>query len=194
MSSDPVTFLTPAEYLELERRAESKSEYYQGETFAMACASRRHVLIVTNLVGELRQQLKGRPCQAYSTDLRLNITPTGLYTYPDVMVVCGDPQFTDDQMDTLINPCLIIEVLSESTRDYDRGRKFEHFRTLPSLTEYLTMAQDWPHVEQWTRLPEKRWLLSEFDQLSQCIQLASIGCALPLAEVYDKIDWPAPRA
>ncbi len=188
MSTQRAAFLTPAEYLEIERRAERKSEYYQGEMFAMAGASPNHVLIVANLVGELRQQLKGKPCRAYSTDLRLRVSPTGLYTYPDVLVVCGDLHFADDQKDTMMNPALVVEVLSDSTQDYDRGQEFEHYRTIPSLIEYLTVAQDRPHIEQWTR-QENRWVLSEYADLSQTIQLTSVGAALPLSEVYDKVDF-----
>lgn len=191
MSTQPKTFLSPAEYLELERRAEVKSEYYEGEMFAMAGASPRHVWITANLVRELGQQLKAKPCRVSASDLRLRVTPTSLYTYPDVVVVCGEPRFADDQKDTLLNPTVIIEVLSESTRDYDRGRKFQHYRTLPSLAEYLTVEQDEPHVEHCTRQPESRWLLAEFADLGQSIRLASIDCVLPLAEVYDKIDWSA---
>jgi Uma2 family endonuclease len=188
MAAQP-TFLSPAEYLEQERRAERKSEYFQGAVFAMAGVSRRHGLIVTNLVRELSQQLKGKPCEVYSSDLRLRVTPAGLYTYPDVMVACSDIQFADDQKDTILNPLLLIEVLSESTRDYDRGRKFQYYRTLSSLTEYLTVAQDEPRVEQYTRQPESRWLLTEFSRLEQTIPLASLPCALPLIEVYDRIEW-----
>jgi Uma2 family endonuclease len=190
MSSQTVSFLTEAEYLERERRAEYKSEYFRGEMFAMAGASRRHGLIVTNLVGELRQQLKKKPCEIYSTDLRLRVTPTGLYTYPDVMVVCDETKFADDQKDTVLNPVVLIEVLSESTRDYDRGRKYQHYRTLPSLMEYLTVAQDEAHIEHSTRQPEG-WLLAEFNGLGQSVSLGSIGCVLPLAEVYDKVQWTA---
>jgi Uma2 family endonuclease len=155
----------------------------------MAGASPQHVLIVTNLVRELSQKLKGRPCRVYSSDLRLRVAPTGLYTYPDVMVVCGEAQFADDQKDTVMNPVLIIEVLSESTRDYDRGQKFQHYRTLPSLIEYLTVARDVPHIEHWIRQPENRWLLAEFSGLNQSLHLASIGCVLPSSEVYEKIEW-----
>jgi len=191
MSTQVTTFLSPAEYLEQERRAERKSEYFRGEMFAMSGASPRHVSIVTNLVGWFWQQLKGMPCRVYSTDLRLRVTPAGLYTYPDVMVVCGDAQFADDQKDTVLNPVLIVEVLSKSTRDYDRGRKFQHYRTLPSLVEYLTVAQDQPHIEHWTRQPENGWLLTEFSDPGQSIHLASIGFVLPLAEVYDKVEWTA---
>jgi Uma2 family endonuclease len=189
MSSQPHTFLTPEEYLEIERAAERKSEYFAGEMFAMAGATRRHILIVTNLVIGLGQSLKGRPCEVYSTDMRLRITPSGLYTYPDVMVACGEFQFADDQKDTLLNPVVIVEVLSESTRDYDRGRKFQHYRTLPSLQEYLTIAQDEVHVEHWLR-PEGEWRLREFSDLGKTVRLDSISCMLPLAEIYDKVDWP----
>jgi Uma2 family endonuclease len=192
MAAHSTTFLTPAEYLDQERHAERKSEYLRGEVFAMAGASRRHSLIVTNLVAELSRQLKEKPCEVYANDLRLRVTPAGLYTYPDVMVACGDIQFADDQKDTILNPVLLIEVLSESTRDYDRGRKFQYYRTLPSLVEYLTVAQDEPHVEHYTRQQQDRWLLVEFNGPTQIIPLASIPCVLPMAEIYDKIDWSQP--
>jgi Uma2 family endonuclease len=189
MSAQPKTLLSPEEYLEQERRAEYKSEYFAGEVFAMAGASRRHGLIVMNVAGHLWQQLKGKPCEVYTGDLRLRVTPAGLYTYPDVTVVCGDVQFADDQKDTVLNPVVLIEVLSESTSDYDRGRKFEYYRTLPSLKEYLTVAQDKPHIEHWTRQQEDSGSLVEFNNLSQTIRLASIDCVLPLKEIYDKVDW-----
>jgi Uma2 family endonuclease len=189
MAAQPTTLLTPAEYLELERRAEYKSEYFQGEVIAMAGASRRHALIVTNLVRELSRQLKGKQCEVFSNDLRLRVTPAGLYTYPDVLVACSDIQFADDQKDTILNPVLLIEVLSDSTRDYDRGRKFEYYRMLPSLIEYLTVAQDKPHVEHWTRQQEDRGLLVEYNQLSQTIPLGSIACVVAMTESYDKIKW-----
>jgi Uma2 family endonuclease len=189
MSSQRTTLLSPEEYLELERRAERKSEYFHGEMFAMSGASRRHVVIVNNLGGELRQRLKKRPCEIYSNDMRLRVAPNGLYTYPDVMVACGEPQFADDQSDTLLNPVLIAEVLSDSTENYDRGRKFEQYRTLPSLSEYVMVAQDAPRIEQYTRQPNGHWLLAETRGLNASVQLASIDCALPLAEIYDKIDF-----
>jgi Uma2 family endonuclease len=191
MSSQRTTLLTPEEYLEIERRAERKSEYFRGEMFAMSGASRRHVVIINNLGGELRQRLKKRPCEIYSNDMRLRVTPNGLYTYPDVMVACGELQFADDQSDTLLNPVLIVEVLSDSTENYDRGRKFEQYRTLPSLIEYVMVAQDAPRIEQYTRQPDDRWLLAETSGRDASIQLISIDCVLPLAEIYDKIVWSA---
>jgi len=193
MAANPTTFLSEAEYLEQERRAERKSEYRQGEVFAMAGASRRHGLIVTNLTRELSQQLMDRPCEVYSSDLRLRVTAAGLYTYPDVLVVCGDVQFADDQKDTILNPVLLIEVLSPSTRDYDLGGKSQYYRTLPSLMEYLTVAQDEPHVEHWIRQQEDRWLMVETKDLSQTIQLPSISCSLPMARIYHKVEQTNPN-
>ena len=127
-------YVSPQEYLVIEREATYKSEYFNGEMFAMAGASRRwHNLLVTNIVGEIRQQLKGRQCNIYANDMRVRIPSTGLYTYPDVIVVCGEEQFEDDELDTLLNPTLIIEVLSKSTAGYDKGEKFAHYRQLDSL-------------------------------------------------------------
>jgi Uma2 family endonuclease len=191
LSSQPKTQLTPKEYLAIERKAEYKSEYFNGEMFAMGGASERHVLIVTNVVAELRGQLRRRPCTVYSTDLRVRVSPTGLYTYPDVVVVCGQAQFADDQKDTLLNPTLIVEVLSESTKDYDRGEKFEHYRSLASLNEYVLIAQDKHHVEHFVRQSDNRWLLSETNRLEDTIHLSSIDCDLALAEVYDKVELSA---
>ncbi len=191
MSLQPKPRLTPEEYLALERKAEYKSEYLAGEMFAMAGASERHVSIVANVMYLLVGQLKGRPCKAYASDMRVRVSPTGLYTYPDVVVVCGQPQFADEQQDTLLNPTLLVEVLSESTKDYDRGEKFEHYRTLASLSEYVLIAQDKYHIEHFVRQPDNRWLLSETNRLEDTIHLSSIACDLALAEVYDKVEMPA---
>ncbi len=190
MSSQRTTLLTPEEYLEIERRAERKSEYFEGEMFAMSGASRPHVLIVTNLVRELGNRLDAGPCEIYSNDMRVRVTANGLYTYPDVMVECGEPQFADDQSDTLLNPVLIVEVLSESTEAYDRGKKFGRCRMLPSLREYVLIAQDAPRIEQWARQPDGHWLRAETGGMDASIRLASIDCELPLARIYNKIEWP----
>lgn len=188
MPIQPKTFISPEQYLAIERQAESKSEYFNGEMFAMAGASESHVLIVTNVVAELRGQLRGRPCTVYSTDLRVRVSPTGLYTYPDVVVVCGQPQFADEQRDTLLNPTLIVEVLSESTQDYDRGGKFEHYRAIASFYEYVLIAQDRYHVEHFAKQQDNRWLLSETNRPEDTIPLPSIDCVLALTEVYDKVE------
>ena len=178
----------PEEYLALERQAQCKSEYYAGEVFAMAGASRWHNLIVTNVLREISLQLKGRPCTTYPSDMRVKISPTGLYTYPDVTVVCGAAQFEDTQQDTLLNPTLIVEVLSESTEAYDRGGKFAHYRKLASLLEYVLIAQTKPHIEHYIRQPDNRWLLEEAESWHGTVHLPAIDCHLSLAEVYDKVD------
>jgi Uma2 family endonuclease len=191
MSSQRTTLLTPEEYLEIERKAEWKSEYFQGEMFAMAGASFAHVVIVGNLGRELGNRLEAGPCGVYSSELRLRVAPNGLYTYPDLMVICGEPQFADDRRDTVVNPVLIVEVLSESTEAYDRGKKFEQYRSLPSLREYLLVAQDAPRIEQWICQPDDHWLRAEASGRDASIRLASIDCVLPLAKIYNKIEWTA---
>lgn len=187
MSIQPTSYLTPEEYLALERKAEYKNEYVDGEIVAMTGASRKHNLIVVNIGGELRRQLKGRSCETYSNDMRVRVPSTRLYTYPDVVVVCDEPQFEDDYVDTLLNPTVIIEVLSESTELYDRGKKFSFYRTLESLAEYLLVAQDERRIEQFVRQPDGRWLLSDHRSPEGTVELASIGCSPDLREVYDKV-------
>ena len=174
LSSQPRTYLTAEEYLELERQAEYKSEYYHGEMFAMAGASLPHNLLVGNLVRDLGQQLRRRPCQVYPSDLRVRVGESGLYTYPDVTVVCGQPQLADEHADTLLNPTFIAEVLSPATEGYDRGRKFEHYRGIESLAEYLLVAQDRVHVDLYTRQQDGRWVLSEASRLEDTLELRSI--------------------
>lgn len=189
MPLQPKTSLTPEEYLEMERKAEFKSEYFYGEIYPMmASASPQHVLIVTNVVSELRSQLKNQPCMVYSSDLRIQVSKTGLFTYPDIVVVCGSPTFVDEHNDTLTNPVLIVEVLSKSTKDYDRGEKFEHYRTLDSFKEYLLIAQDKHHVERYVRQTNHSWLFSETNDKNDTVELKSIQCHLALNEIYDKVD------
>jgi Uma2 family endonuclease len=192
-SATEVPRFTPEQYLALERKANSKSEYDNGFIWAMAGASRAHNLIAGNLHGEIRSQLKGRPCEAYTNDMRLQVTPTGLYTYPDVMAVCGEPRFLDDETDTLLNPTMIAEVLSPSTEAYDRGDKFAQFRRLTSLQEYVLIAQDKVLVERYTRQGEQ-WILTEFKSLDDTLPLPSIGCEIALHEIYALIKIPAEKA
>ena len=160
MATHPKTLLTPEQYLEIERKAEFKSEYYQGEMFAMAGAREGHNLIVLNVGAELRQQLRKRPCRTYVNDMRVLVSATGMYTYPDAVAVCGEPQFLDETRDTLLNPSLIVEVLSPSTEFYDRVRKFEHYRAVESVTEYLLVASERVSAELYTRQPDGRWMLT----------------------------------
>jgi Uma2 family endonuclease len=188
MAYPPQHFYTPAEYLAFERASATKHEYLNGNILAIRRVNAQHVLIVTNIVGELGFQLKAGPCNVYSAALRVRTAPTGLYTYPDVIVLCDEPQLSDEHEDTLLNPALIIEVLSESTKDYDRGGKFEQYRTIESFVEYLLIAQDRPHVEHHTRQADGSWLLQETNDLEDTIQLKSVPCSLRMADIYSKIE------
>jgi len=189
MSLQPKLRYTPEEYLALERKAEHRSEYFAGEIFAMSGASEQHNLIAGNVFAALHAQFRGRPCRAYMSDMRVKVSPTGLYTYPDVVALCDEPQFDDEQKDTLLNPTIIIEVLSPSTEAYDRGGKFGHYRKLASLAEYVLISQEEPHVEHYVRQPDNQWLLSEASNLQDTISLPSLNCALLLADVYDKVEF-----
>ncbi len=177
---------TPEQYLKLERAAPYKSEFIGGRIYALAGASREHNLIVFNLAGELRPQLRDRPCEAYATDMRVKCQVTTGYLYPDLVIVCGEPQFEDHELDTLLNPTVIIEVLSPSTEAGDRGYKFAHYRRIPSLQEYVMIAQDRVHVERAERRGEG-WFLTEFERLEDVLMLTSIGCAIPLRAIYEKV-------
>ena len=189
MATQPKPYLTPEEYLAFEREADIKHEYYAGEIFAFAGASRQHNLIAGNVYAALHAQLRKRPCEVYPSDMRVRVSPTGLYTYPDVTVVCEEVQFDDEQADTLLNPTVIVEVLSPSTKDYDRAGKFEQYRKLESLQEYLVIAQDRVHVEQHVRQAKGQWLLSETDRVEDTIDLPSIACHLWVADLYEKVEF-----
>lgn len=184
---------TPEQYLALERKADFKSEFCNGFIIAMAGASRVHNVIGGNLHGEIRSQLKGRPCEVYISDMRVRVSPAGLFTYPDVVAVCGEARFLDDKGDTLLNPTMIAEVLSTSTESYDRGDKFMHYRRLESLREYVVISQNKVLVERFTRQGDE-WLLTEFRNLDDTLRLASIDCAVPLREIYARIEFPGQDA
>lgn len=189
MSRPAEQFMTPAEYLAWERGADSRSEYLNGCIYAMSGASLRHNRIVASLAVALGVQLRGKPCEPFFGDMRVKVNPTGLYTYPDVVVVCGEPELEDQHFDTLLNPAVIIEVLSASTEAYDRGDKFAHYRALGSLTDYLLVAQDQPRIEHYCRQANGQWLYSASEGLAAQIEIATIGCALPLAEIYERVEF-----
>lgn len=180
---------TVADYLSMDRAASEKHEFSFGDIYAMGSASARHVEIVGNIVRELGNRLREGPCRAYSTDLRLCVNAEYRYTYPDVVVVCRKPQFLNDKLDTLLNPDLIVEVLAESTRNYDRGDKFQQYRGIPSFREYLLVDQAKAHVERYTKQNDGTWSLWETDSLNEVVRLESINVTLPLSEIYFKIDF-----
>jgi Uma2 family endonuclease len=189
MVSQLETHISINEYLELERKDERKNEYMRGEIFAMTGASLRHNLIAGNVFAELKQQLKRTDCNAFTSDMRVSVPGGTLYTYPDVVAVCGEPQLEDSHLDTLLNPILIVEVLSKSTAAYDRNTKFAYYRTIPSLNEYLLIAQHDRHVSQHVRQPDGRWLLTDIRDKEGQVALASVGCSLALSDIYDRVSF-----
>ena len=180
-------YVTPEEYLALERAAERKSEYRDGEIVGMTGATRRHSLITVNISSELHRQLEDRPCEVHVNDLRVLVAARRLYTYPDVIVVCGEPVLADRYRDILTNPTVLIEVLSPSTEAYDRGTKFEHYRTLDSLREYLLVSQSRPQVDHFMREDDGPWLPSAASDLAATIVLPSIQCQLAMTRIYNKV-------
>ena len=187
MSAQPEFFLTPQDYLVWERQQETRHEYLDGQLFAMTGASRAHNLLCGNLFAAIHQQLRSKPCEVYVNDMRVKVSETGMYTYPDLVAACGEPRFEDAAVDTLLNPVLIIEVLSDSTERYDRGAKFAHYRSLSSLREYLLVSQTACRIEQYARQPGHHWLLTEHQDLHAGIDLDSVGCQLLLTEVYARL-------
>lgn len=182
-------YITPTAYLMAERASEVKSEYRNGEIHTMTGSNESHNLITANVMSILALQLRCRPDKVYPSNLRVKIDQANVYTYADVIVVNDQPQFEDEETDTLLNPTVIIEVFAKSTEKYDRGRKFENYRTLNSLSEYLLIAQDRPHIEQYVRQADNQWLLSEAKVIEDVIELPTIECKLALADVYDKVDF-----
>lgn len=174
---------TLAEYLERERAAETKSEYLDGDIFAMTGASAAHNLIVANLIRELGNQFRKRPCRVYPSDLRVQVADG--YLYPDATLVCGRPEFAEQ--DNLTNPTLVVEVLSPSTADYDLGAKFARYRQLPSLSDYLLVAQDRVGLIHYQRQGERSWLMTEIDDPTATLELTGLDCRLAVAEIYDKV-------
>jgi Uma2 family endonuclease len=191
MSTAQKHFITPQEYLERERKAEFRSEYFRGEIFAMSGGTPNHSLIKVNLVSELRSKLQNTPCKPYDSDLRVKVEATGLYTYPDASVVCGEMQFDDRHSDTTINPSLLAEVLSNSSEAYDRGRKFDHYRKIESLKEYVLVSQEQVAVELFSRNDDGTWMLSVFEKMTDTVPIPSLDIGLSVAEIYNRVDFPA---
>lgn len=190
MSAQPFPIVTPDEYLQAERAAMSKSEYVSGQIWAMSGASFEHNTIAFNLGGLLHTALKGKPCRGFGSDLRVFVGSNPSFFYPDLTIVCGEPQFTDAHVDTVINPQVVIEIASPSTARYDRTVKMIKYRQLPSLREYVLVAQDSALVEWWT-LKEGLWEESQVTGLSKTVTLESVAVTLALSEIYDGVTFPA---
>ncbi len=180
------TRLTPEQYLALERSSEVKHEYAEGEIFAMSGDTRAHSLVAGNILGEIRSALSERDCEVHGSDMRLKIPATGRYVYPDVSVVCGEALFEDDEQDTLLNPKVIVEVLSRSTEPYDRGDKFENYQTLASLREYVLLSQKKVRVEHYSLQPDGTWILRVLGA-GERLLLSSIDCEIDVDRIYLKV-------
>ncbi|ACF13032.1 protein of unknown function DUF820 [Chloroherpeton thalassium ATCC 35110] len=181
-------YFTPEEYLELEEKAEYKSEYYQGEIFAMSGGSVNHCRIAINVQTGLNVAFRKRNCEVFNGDMRVLVQENGLYTYPDVSAICGEIKFAEGRNDTVTNPCLIVEVLSKSTKDYDRGQKFELYRALPSLEDYVLIHQDKVHVEHFHKQSDGKWLFMDICSLEENLVLESVDVTLPIRDLYEKVD------
>ena len=179
------SFVSAEVYLERERSVPEKHEYYQGEIFAMSGSSLQHVIISRNIMVALANKLKGKSCQPYGNDLRIHIPSNTLYTYPDLTVICGDPVMTDDRFDTAINPTILIEILSPSTRNYDMGIKFRLYRGIETLQEYILIDSEAVYVERHRRQDNNSWLLTELTGGAAVMKLDAIATSISLHEIYE---------
>ncbi len=182
--------LTEQQYLALERAAEFKSEYFDGDMFARSGASMRHADLQSNLHGELFAALLNTQCRVYGPDFRVRVS-SRMYTYPDLSVVCGKPLLADQGQDALLNPVVIVEVLSPSTETYDRGLKLQHYRNIASLQDYILVEQNEVRIEQYTRQENNLWILRDYQSLDEELTISSIGVSLPLGRIYNRVEFPA---
>ena len=180
------TYLTPEEYLTWERKQPFKNEYHDGQIIVMSGASRSHNRITVDITTQLSNQLMESECEVFASEMRVRISPEVSYFYPDVIVLCGEPRFEDDTFDTLLNPILVIEVLSPSTAAFDRGEKFEHYKQIASLREYILVSQDNVRVEHYLR-QGTQWIHNTFQCLEDMLPLASIECTLSLHAIYRRV-------
>jgi Uma2 family endonuclease len=188
MSSDVIQTFTEAEYLALEKASDRKHEYVDGVIIAMAGARPPHNLLVSNLMALLHRAARDRGCVVMGSDQRVHVPATGLYTYPDVLVACGERRYHRDDPPSLLNPRLLLEVTSDSTENYDRGAKFVHYQAVVSLMEYVVVSHRRPRIEHHRRLDTGQWLLTVAEAGAQAVHLETVGCALSLGEVYGDID------
>ncbi len=188
MTALPKPTYTAEEYLALEEAAEYRSQLYGGEIFAMAGASRRHNVAAGNVYANLHFLLRNRPCEIYQNDMRVKVS-MDFYTYPDIVIVCGEPQIERKNGENLLNPQVIIEVLSPSTEKFDRGEKARLYRLMPSLEEYILISQDAARIEHFVRQQNGGWLLTELSALSDVLELPTISGQVSLSEIYAKIDF-----
>ena len=189
MTPQPKRHITEEEYLEFDHSSALKHEYFNGAIYLMTGGTESHNLLAGNAYASLHGQLRRRPCRIYNSDQRIKVMATGLHTYPDVTVVCGQSLFTQRRRLTLVNPTMIIEVLSSSTERYDRGIKFQNYRLMPTLQDYILISQDNYRIEQYIRQETGEWLLREAVGVAAQVAISSIDCVLSLEDVYEKVDF-----
>ncbi len=180
---------TIKEYLDLEDSSEYKSEYYKGEIFALAGGSINHNQIVTNLISRLNQTYPAHKCRSFATDLKLWVKDVQLFTYPDLMIICDKPQFYPGRDDTILNPRVIIEIISKSTEAYDRGKKFQFYRSIPSFQEYILIDQYSVHIDQFYIDPQGKWSLKDYNDINDVLNFSKIDFEISLADVFDLVDF-----
>ncbi|MBF0235632.1 MAG: Uma2 family endonuclease [Desulfamplus sp.] len=182
--------MTPEEYLDFEKTSEDRHEYFNGEIFAMVGASLNHNRISRNIARRIENQLEGSSCESFSNDLRVKIQQIDKYTYPDVVIVCGNIELEKSGgMETLLNPVVIIEILSDSTELYDRGTKFHHYRLIPSLQEYILVSQHSCLVEKYVKSDEEQWIYTSYEQMDKIMAIESVKCELILSDIYYRVEW-----
>lgn len=194
MASQPIPRLTEAEYFAIEEQAEYKSEFYNGEMFAMASATRAHDEVGCSLQGHVNAMLRGGRCREYSQNMRVKAGDSGLYTYPDLAIVCGEPRFLEGKTATLLNPIVLFEILSPSTENYDRSGKFLLYRHIESLQQYVLIAQDTPIVEVRTRNADETWTSAWYESLNDICRIDAVGIALPLSAIYERVTFGPPTS
>lgn len=187
MSAVPKPIYNADQYLALEQGAEYRSQFYFGEIFAMAGASRRHNVVAANVLANIHPQLKGRSYEVYQNDMRVKVHPD-FYTYPDIVIVCGEPEIERKNGENLLNPTVLIEVLSPSTEKFDRGDKFRFYRLMPSLREYVLVSQDRVNIEHYFRQEDNSWLFTALNEEGDVLELPSVSCLVNVRDIYDKVD------
>ena len=192
MESQQERYYTVDEYFALEEQTPEKNEYFDGRIYAMAGSSLNHAQITVNVLFHLGLGFRGRSCRIFNSDVKVHVVETGLHTYPDVSALCGEPRFEDRRQAVLLNPTMLVEVLSPSTEGYDRGTKGTHYRTIPTLQEYVLIAQDEARIERFTRRgdPDAAWALTVVNGLDASVELPSVDCTLALRDVYEHVELP----
>jgi Uma2 family endonuclease len=194
MQQPALKYITPDEYLAMEEAAAYKSEYYRGEIFAIAGASKNHNRINFDLGTSVNLALKGTNCEVFANEMKLWIKAGNIFTYPDLMIVCGKAEFYEGRDDTLVNPIVIFEVLSDSTKVRDRVEKFDFYRSIPTFQEYILIDQYKIHVEQMYLETRNKWILSEYNEITDVLKLAKVNAQIPLQEIYRRVEFAASAA